>query len=83
MDQSTARIGDHGELTIPKSVRDRVGLAPGVEVDFVVEDAGLRLVRVDRPVRKTRGQCAVEAFTGSATTKMTAKEWMALLRDDD
>lgn len=49
MDQSTARIGDHGELTIPKSVRDRVGLAPGVEVDFVVEDARLRLVRVDRP----------------------------------
>lgn len=40
------RVTEKGQVTIPKPIRDRLGIGPGSEVDFVVDDAGVRLVGV-------------------------------------
>jgi len=45
-----AKITSKGQLTVPKEVRERLGLAPGDRVDFVCHEDG----RVElRPVRVT------------------------------
>jgi AbrB family looped-hinge helix DNA binding protein len=42
---SIAKITSKGQVTIPKSVRDRFNLRPGDEIEFVEEDAALRVVK--------------------------------------
>ena len=43
MDTYTARVGERGQVTIPKPLRDRYGFTKGVEVEFVASDRGLSL----------------------------------------
>lgn len=45
-----SRIGKDGRITIPKAVRDRLGLKPGDRVEFVVEDGRVWIRRVENPV---------------------------------
>jgi AbrB family looped-hinge helix DNA binding protein len=46
----TVRIGAKGQVVIPKSVRDRVGLHPGDEVDFELRgEDEVVLVAAKRP----------------------------------
>lgn len=51
------RITTKGQVTIPKEVRERLGLRPGDELEFVEEDGVFRLrKRVDPEVfKKYRG----------------------------
>ena len=46
-----------GQITIPKAVRDSLGLRPGDELEFLEEDGVLRLKKLvpDAPLRKYRG----------------------------
>ena len=56
-----ARLTDKGQVTIPKHVRDGMGLRPGDEVEFVaVEGGGYRLRKVVRanPFSRYRGHLA-------------------------
>ncbi|RWN23231.1 MAG: AbrB/MazE/SpoVT family DNA-binding domain-containing protein [Mesorhizobium sp.] len=41
------RVTTKGQVTIPKPIRDRLGIAPGSEVEFVATDEGVRLVAVN------------------------------------
>lgn len=41
------RVTEKGQVTIPKEIRDRLKIGPGSEVDFVVSEDGVRLVRLD------------------------------------
>ena len=43
-ENSSVRIGERGHLTIPKEIRERYGLLPNIEVEFVPEESGV-LVR--------------------------------------
>lgn len=52
------KIGERGQVTIPKSLRDRYGLAPGMEVEFTPEESGIRIRKRTRhlsPVRQVYG----------------------------
>ncbi|MFH1141511.1 MAG: AbrB/MazE/SpoVT family DNA-binding domain-containing protein [Chloroflexota bacterium] len=51
------KITSKGQVTIPKEVRERLGLRPGDELEFVEEDGVFRLMkRVDPEVfKKYRG----------------------------
>jgi AbrB family looped-hinge helix DNA binding protein len=51
------RITTKGQVTIPKEVRERLGLRPGDELEFIEEDGVYRLrKRVDPEVfKKYRG----------------------------
>ncbi len=69
-----------GQVTIPKPVRDRLGINPGSKVDFeVAEDGRAFLRRVGKPaVEPSR----FEGMRGTATSRLTADEIMALTRGD-
>jgi AbrB family looped-hinge helix DNA binding protein len=42
------RVTSKGQVTIPKEIRERLGIAPGSEVDFVPDKDGVRLVAVNQ-----------------------------------
>ncbi len=39
------RVTEKGQVTIPKDIRDRLDIKPGSEVNFVVAEAGVMLVK--------------------------------------
>lgn len=53
---SEAKLTSKGQITIPKAVRERLGLRTGDRVEFVEEAPGVyRIVPVTRDVRALRG----------------------------
>ncbi len=49
-----ATVGERGQVTIPKHLRDRLGIKPGEQVEFSEEDNGLVLRKSDQMVRIRR-----------------------------
>jgi len=51
------KITSKGQVTIPKDVRERLGLRPGDEIEFVDDRKGFRVQKrvVASPFRKYRG----------------------------
>lgn len=39
------RVTEKGQVTIPKDIRDRLDIRPGSDVDFVVAETGIMLVK--------------------------------------
>lgn len=75
------QITSKGQVTIPKKVRDFLGLKAGAAVDFQpTNDGRVMLVAADKKTRKP-GRFA--ALRGSATVKMTTRQIMALTRNGD
>ncbi len=35
------KIGERGQVTIPKNIREKYGLMPHMEVEFVLEESGV------------------------------------------
>ena len=64
LDGMTYRVGPKGQVVIPKVFRDQLGIAPGDEVDFSLEDDKLRVEPV-RPSSTLRG-----TFKGSGLTDL-------------
>jgi AbrB family looped-hinge helix DNA binding protein len=53
---AVATLTSKGQTTIPKEIRDRLGLEPGDKLDFVVEADGRVVLRpATRDVRELRG----------------------------
>jgi AbrB family looped-hinge helix DNA binding protein len=77
------RITSKGQVTIPKQIRDKFGLLPGTEVEFV-EDRGKVRVRKMQGGRN-RGQEIVEHLrrASGGDIRMTTDEIMALTRGED
>lgn len=71
-----------GQVTIPKAVRDALGLKPGDSVAFDVNDDGQVVVsKTGRP--RIGGRDRFEAARGKAQVKWRTDELMALLRGGD
>lgn len=66
-----------GQVTIPQHVRRRLGIEAGTEVDFQVDEDGVRLVRLT----ERSGAALVEKMRGRQVT-MSTDEIMALTRGD-
>lgn len=73
------RITSKGQVTIPQEVRERFGLLPNTEVDFVVKRNAIHLVKAT-PRSRSRGETIVRRLRGTATVRMTTDEIMALTR---
>jgi AbrB family looped-hinge helix DNA binding protein len=72
------RVTTKGQVTIPRHVREELGIHPQSEVDFVRgKDGHYRLVKV-APQR--HGESRFRRLRGIATVKMTTDEIMALTR---
>jgi hypothetical protein len=56
---------------------------PGTEIDFELDGAAVRIVKMAAPRRGTRGEEIVRRLRGSATAKMSTDEIMALTRGED
>lgn len=76
------RITEKGQVTIPAEIRERFGFLPHTEVDFVVEDDGVKLVRAERTRGESRGRAIVRRLRGTGTVRMTTDEIMALTRGE-
>lgn len=74
------RITSKGQVTIPVAIRERAGLLPGTDVDFVLDGKGVRVVRAKRGRRESRGERLVRRLSGSGTVSMSTDEIMALMR---
>jgi AbrB family looped-hinge helix DNA binding protein len=44
------RVTIKGQVTIPKEIRDHLGIGPGSEVEFVPTDDGVRVVAVNENI---------------------------------
>jgi AbrB family looped-hinge helix DNA binding protein len=77
--QMSVRVTRKGQVTIPKPVRDRLGIAPGTLVEFeLAEDGRAFLRRLGK--RQTRPS-GCERMRGTATSGLTTDEIMKLTRD--
>lgn len=73
------KVTEKGQVTIPKELRDALGIGAGTEVDFERSDDAI-LVRKS-PDKPTRGRKLVERLRGRGDVGMTTDEIMALTRD--
>src|SRR6266496_1899694 len=76
----SSTISSKGQVTVPQEIRNRLGLAAGDRVEFVVEGEStvIRPVRSDpNPFEKYRG--ILGTFPGGSKE---INEWIADLRDD-
>jgi len=74
------RITSKGQVTIPQEIREKFGLLPDTEVDFVVKGKVVQLVKAKRPSGPTRGELIVRRLRGSSRIGMSTDEIMALTR---
>lgn len=73
------RVTTKGQVTIPLTIREKLGITPTAEVDFVEEKGRVYLVKrkgKDAATRKFR------KLRGIATVTMTTDDIMALTRGD-
>jgi AbrB family looped-hinge helix DNA binding protein len=70
-------VGERGQITIPKVLRDRLGIRPGIELE-VREEAG-KIVLAKRGVEE-----AIQRWRGSADTPAgSTDELLERLRDEE
>jgi antitoxin PrlF len=68
-----------GQVTVPKKVRDYLGLKPGAAVIFERLDSGEIALRAAKPGAKRRTSRFAK-LRGRATVRMTTEEIIALTR---
>lgn len=73
------RITSKGQVTIPIEIRTRLGLHPGTEVEFEIDNQGVRLSRTGRA--GGRGRAIVERLRGRAASGHYTDEILALTRE--
>ena len=75
------RVTSKGQVTIPGTIRKKLGIFPQSEVEFVVEGNTVILRTVTG--KTSRGAKLVETLRGRATVRMTTDEIMAFTRGED
>lgn len=73
----THRVGQKGQVVIPKHLRDQLGIEPGDEVSFWLEDGHVA-------VRPSRGRPALKGrFAGAGLTEVLIAERRSDQRRED
>jgi AbrB family looped-hinge helix DNA binding protein len=73
------RVTTKGQVTIPQHIREKMGITPHAEVDFIEENGRVILVKRDQAASVSQ---AFRRVRGVATVKMSTDEIMALTRGD-
>jgi AbrB family looped-hinge helix DNA binding protein len=73
------RVTTKGQVTIPQEIREKLGITPAVEIDFIEENGKVYLAkRKGKPKRAQR----FSKLRGIGTVTMTTDEIMALTRGE-
>jgi AbrB family looped-hinge helix DNA binding protein len=73
------QVDERGQITIPPEVRDRLGLAPGTEVELEVVG---EIIQLRKKAKSSRGKQLIEDLRGKAPFGETTDEIMQLTRSD-
>lgn len=76
------RITSKGQVTIPVEIREKAGLLPNTEVEFILVRGSVRLVKKKAGGRRGRGDEVIRRLRGSGTVRMSTDEIMALTRGE-
>jgi len=76
------RITSNGQVTIPKTIRDELGLLPHTEVEFVLDGDGVRIQKARSKRGKSRGALAVRLLREGGPLSLSTDEIMALTREE-
>lgn len=72
------KVTEKGQVTIPKELRDALGIGAGTKVEFKRHKDGIVIRKSDRG--PTRGRQITERLKGRGDITMTTDEIMALTR---
>jgi AbrB family looped-hinge helix DNA binding protein len=72
------RVTSKGQVTIPIEVRQKAGLLPDTEVEFVVRGSTVIVKKAEKTPR--RGRRLLTIMRGKATKRLGTDEIMALTR---
>jgi antitoxin PrlF len=72
---TTARVSEKGQVTIPKRLRDRLGIRPGEILEFTEEEGKL-------VARKTVSRAPVDAVYGILRLELPVDRWVDELRGE-
>ncbi|MGL5116603.1 MAG: AbrB/MazE/SpoVT family DNA-binding domain-containing protein [Beijerinckiaceae bacterium] len=73
-----ATVTSKGQVTIPKLIRDRLGINAGTKVAFRVDKDGRAFIQTEDAPPPSR----FERLRGTATTHLSTDEIMALTRGE-
>ena len=73
------RVTTKGQVTIPQEIREKLGITPAVEIDFIEEKDRVYLVKRKGKPKTTYN---FRKLRGIGNVKMTTDEIMALTRGD-
>ena len=81
------RVTSKGQVTIPMHIRQRRGMGPGTEIEFIEKDGNVVVAKA-RSGAGTSGSddefaAYLERVRGIVDLGMTTDEFMQLLRGDD
>lgn len=77
------QITTKGQVTIPQEIRIRLGLLPHTNVEFELVGDHARIRKARRaPGESERGSLALDALRGTANTRMSTDEILALTRGE-
>lgn len=71
------RVTTKGQVTIPQDIREKLGITPGTEVDFVEEEGRVHLVKRKGKKHTARG---FRLLRGIASVRLSTDEIMVLPR---
>jgi len=81
---NSSTLTTKGQVTIPKRLRDHLGLSPGDTVRFeYTEDGAVRIMAPREPQGKGKKASRFAALRGTRKTGMSTDEIMNLLRGYD
>ena len=74
------RVTIKGQVTIPQHIREKLGILPATEIEFVEEKNRVYIVKKERAGNQNS---RFRKLRGVATVRMTTDEIMALTRTDE
>ena len=72
------RVTSKGQVTIPQTIRERLGIQPGTEVGFEIEGDAILITKT---APSKRGNAVVDRLRGSGHGRLSTDEILALTRE--
>ncbi|MCP3850475.1 MAG: AbrB/MazE/SpoVT family DNA-binding domain-containing protein [Gammaproteobacteria bacterium] len=71
------RVTTKGQVTIPRGVREALGIVPESDIDFIEDEGRFYIVKTNHPNATKK----FKKFRGIATANMSTNEIMSLTRE--